>query len=193
MRMKNPYAACKPLAMRLASAPSAVGLSRAKRLFIIFPDIISSRNGHRATSRTLRAVVAKTPGLIATILECDEKDRLVVLMDLLSEWTRVTPARAQTGTPNSNTQLTGLRVPPVGSAIVRPPSSYEAGQLVKMIGGGPPPTSCATSPRPLKGSSGLIANRHLRKGTKSQGPSLCQHYPTSTLQRPCPTPAVAAT
>src|SRR5262245_45549381 len=34
---------------------------------------------------------------------------------------------------------------------------------------------------------------HLRKRTRSQGPSLRRHYPTSTLQRPCPTPAVAAT
>src|SRR5215470_19302538 len=35
--------------------------------------------------------------------------------------------------------------------------------------------------------------RHLRKRTRSQGPLLRRHYPASTLQRPCPTPAVAAT
>ena len=46
-------------------------------------------------------------GLIATILECDEKDRLVVLMDLLNRPTKVrvdarcvTPAQART--PNAN-------------------------------------------------------------------------------------------
>src|SRR5215813_8220806 len=35
--------------------------------------------------------------------------------------------------------------------------------------------------------------RHLRKRTRSQGPLLRQNYPASTLQRPCPPPAVAAT
>src|SRR5215510_7647722 len=34
--------------------------------------------------------------------------------------------------------------------------------------------------------------RYLRKRTRSQGPLLRRHYPASTLQRPCPTPAVAA-
>src|SRR6266568_4184731 len=34
--------------------------------------------------------------------------------------------------------------------------------------------------------------RHLRKHTRSQGPSLCRHYPASMLIRPCPTPAVVA-
>src|SRR5215475_12396601 len=42
----------------------------------------------------------------------------------------------------------------------------------------------------------LIANppspRHLRKRTRSQGPLLHRHYPTSLLIRPCPTPAVTA-
>jgi hypothetical protein len=33
---------------------------------------------------------------------------------------------------------------------------------------------------------------HLRKHTRSQGPSLHQHYPASTVIRPCPTPARAA-
>src|ERR1700716_2170123 len=33
--------------------------------------------------------------------------------------------------------------------------------------------------------------RHLRKRTRSQGPLLRQHYPASTLLRPCPTPAMA--
>jgi hypothetical protein len=33
---------------------------------------------------------------------------------------------------------------------------------------------------------------HLRKRTRSQGPLLRRHYPASTLQRPCPTPAMAA-
>src|SRR5467141_3827686 len=32
--------------------------------------------------------------------------------------------------------------------------------------------------------------RHLRKRTRSQGPSLRRHYPASTLLRPCPTPAM---
>ncbi len=32
---------------------------------------------------------------------------------------------------------------------------------------------------------------HLRKRTRSQGPLLRRHYPASTLQRPCPTPAMA--
>jgi hypothetical protein len=32
----------------------------------------------------------------------------------------------------------------------------------------------------------------LRKHTRSQGPSLHQHYPASTVLRPCPTPARAA-
>src|SRR4030088_1930533 len=32
--------------------------------------------------------------------------------------------------------------------------------------------------------------RHLRKHTRSQGPSLCRHYPASSLLRPCPTPAM---
>src|SRR5215813_8682903 len=35
--------------------------------------------------------------------------------------------------------------------------------------------------------------RYLRKRTRSQGPLLRRHYPASTLQRPCPTPAEAAT
>src|SRR5450631_2317013 len=34
--------------------------------------------------------------------------------------------------------------------------------------------------------------RHLRKRTRSQGPFLSQHYPASTIIRPCPTPAMAA-
>src|SRR5450631_193849 len=34
--------------------------------------------------------------------------------------------------------------------------------------------------------------RHLRKRTRSQGPFLIQHYPASTVIRPCPTPAMAA-
>src|SRR5262249_48687645 len=34
--------------------------------------------------------------------------------------------------------------------------------------------------------------RHLRKHTRSQGPSLRRHYPASTVVRPCPTPANAA-
>src|SRR6202171_999474 len=34
--------------------------------------------------------------------------------------------------------------------------------------------------------------RHLRKRTRSQGPFLSQHYPASTVIRPCPTPAMAA-
>ena len=34
--------------------------------------------------------------------------------------------------------------------------------------------------------------RRLRKRTRSQGPFLSQHYPASTVIRPCPTPAVAA-
>ena len=34
--------------------------------------------------------------------------------------------------------------------------------------------------------------RHLRKHTRSQGPFLRRHYPTSTVVRPCPTPADAA-
>ena len=34
---------------------------------------------------------------------------------------------------------------------------------------------------------------HLRKRTRSQGPLLRRHYPASTLIRPCPTPAMAAT
>src|SRR5207248_8629305 len=38
------------------------------------------------------------------------------------------------------------------------------------------------SPSPLR----------LRKRTRSQGPLLHQHYPASTLLRPCPTPAMAA-
>src|SRR5215467_521522 len=33
---------------------------------------------------------------------------------------------------------------------------------------------------------------HLRKHTRSQGPSLHRHYPASTVLRPCPTPARAA-
>jgi hypothetical protein len=33
--------------------------------------------------------------------------------------------------------------------------------------------------------------RHLRKHTRSQGPSLRRHYPASTVVRPCPTPAGA--
>src|SRR5262249_55192781 len=33
---------------------------------------------------------------------------------------------------------------------------------------------------------------HLRKHTRSQGPALHQHYPASTVLRPCPTPARAA-
>jgi len=33
--------------------------------------------------------------------------------------------------------------------------------------------------------------RHLRKHTRSQGPSLRWHYPASTVVRPCPTPADA--
>jgi hypothetical protein len=32
----------------------------------------------------------------------------------------------------------------------------------------------------------------LRKHTRSQGPLLRQHYPASTLVRPCPTPARTA-
>jgi hypothetical protein len=34
--------------------------------------------------------------------------------------------------------------------------------------------------------------RHLRKHTRSQGPSLHRHYPASSVLRPCPTPASAA-
>src|SRR5580692_6429362 len=34
--------------------------------------------------------------------------------------------------------------------------------------------------------------RHLRKRTRSQGPSLSRHYPASTVIRPRPTPAMAA-
>ena len=34
--------------------------------------------------------------------------------------------------------------------------------------------------------------RHLRKHTRSQGPLLRQHYPASTLLRPCPIPVMAA-
>ena len=33
---------------------------------------------------------------------------------------------------------------------------------------------------------------HLRKRTRSQGPLLHRHYPASSLERPCPTPAVTA-
>src|SRR4029077_16770206 len=33
--------------------------------------------------------------------------------------------------------------------------------------------------------------RHLRKHTRSQGPSLHRHYPASTVVLPCPTPAHA--
>ena len=33
--------------------------------------------------------------------------------------------------------------------------------------------------------------RRLQKHAKSQGPLLCQHYPASTLIRPCPTPVMA--
>jgi len=43
-------------------------------------------------------------------------------------------------------------------------------------------SSLRQSPSPL----------HLRKHTRSQGPSLHQRYPASTLLRPCPTPACAA-
>ena len=35
--------------------------------------------------------------------------------------------------------------------------------------------------------------RRLQKHAKSQGPLLRRHYPTSTLVRPCPTPAMAVT
>jgi hypothetical protein len=43
------------------------------------------------------------------------------------------------------------------------------------------------------GSSPITSPRRLQKHAKSQGPLLRRHYPASTLQRPCPTPAVAVT